>query len=653
MKSKNKYLFILFFLFFFAGVFAQEDYYKQEEERIKKAEQIEVEIEKFVAKNLNNYKLTPEKITEITTELSQENEDDHHIVSKAELQEILISYKKEELRKLYFKEHPELLTYYTATEVPENLRLICINGGFENASTAWYTFWNHSYAPTDPPAQQVYRICANSPQATGMPLIPPINNFGTAAASIINSGSPGYVGNDPTLTSFGASVPTILPGGGGNSSVKLNFGKGQNSNIDVTTMSRTLLINDPLIEFNFSLILERATNHPNTNNAFFFISVLDNNGGLVDSICIQPNTTNCIFTPTPNNPNILFTGWVCARLNVARILGQQGTLRFTISDCSGGGHFGTVYIDNICGSTCSSPVFGALDINPLDPNCPVIGTPYNVCGTFSAPLNSTPTGMTISMSTNGGGYVLLPISPTFPGSGMFCFTIPQTAFGANPNGNTYQFQVNDNYLQICNINPLTTNIATASVVFNNCCLATDTFSWPFDNVFSPMQVTEERSNWITARNIIFNGARAIYHAGNYIELLPNGLFPGFEAVTGSEFSAYIDDCGMGFVYKMGNNVTEDNTEINVYEEENIHLIENNKGLVIYPNPTNGLITISDKNEKFINIKIISFDGKQVYNKKIEATSNYQLDMSGFNQGIYILFVETESGFSITKKVIKN
>ena len=72
-------------------------------------------------------------------------------------------------------------------------------------------------------------------------------------------------------------------------------------------------------------------------------------------------------------------------------------------------------------------------------------------------------------------------------------------------------------------------------------------------------------------------------------------------------------------------------------------------LLIYPNPSNGLINIELDKLNFYNISISNILAKEVYNSTISAV-NTTLDLSNFNKGLY--FIELNDGENIfTKKII--
>lgn len=76
--------------------------------------------------------------------------------------------------------------------------------------------------------------------------------------------------------------------------------------------------------------------------------------------------------------------------------------------------------------------------------------------------------------------------------------------------------------------------------------------------------------------------------------------------------------------------------------------------VIYPNPTDGIFTVSYtiQGNEAVNLKIIDITGQVVYfNKNLNAPigQRNQIDIVGLRKGIYIVRLETISGI-VTKKV---
>ena len=245
-------------------------------------------------------------------------------------------------------------------------------------------------------------------------------------------------------------------------------------------------------------------------------------------------------------------------------------------------------------------------------------------------------------------------SPTQITGTTFCFTVDPNLYGNNPTGN-YTFQVNVTYNVNCGAGIFQYNSSTTNgtVSFNNCCLPNAILLSPNDNVTNlfPLAVRNlERSDFIRASNIIGIGDNVIqngvvYHAGNFVDLMP-----GFDAITGSQFAAYPQGCTQNFVYRQPN-PNSDNSEI--IEPLEINLVKIQKELKIYPNPSNSFIDLMIKNDIFNKIIIVGIDGKIVLDKTIEPTTTFNLDISRYASGIYIVNVISNDGRQYSQKLIKN
>ena len=632
------------------------EYLNSEEKRISSANQIELEIQKFIDNNYNNYVLSKEITDDLITHLRSEEE-----FTDAELQNAIKKTKVYELRKLFFSENPDKKDSYFARPMPLSVQQSCVNGDFENG-TAGYTFWSDAH-PQPASGTAFFLSCATPTAPTVLNAVTPANNDLNAAVTLIDNTSPGYTQYDPTLAGLGVNIPTLFPSGG-NKCIKLNNEQGFGSS-DITTVSRYFPnINQETIDFNFSLIMDNKPAHGQPIQPFFRVRVLDQFNNVVDEICIIANPDNCLFNViyVSNNRRVLYTDWICARLNVGEILNQPGTIEFTVSDCQPSAHFGTVYIDNICGSVCATPRLGALNTNATNINCPdTIGnTPIQVCGTFQAPLNATLSSISLDITQNGTviGTVNAPTQLT---ANTFCFTVLPSMFGASPTGN-FEFQIDANFNVNC---PAGTFIYTISdnsanigpdVTFIDCCLPILTLASPADNVnnLAPsIAKKKERSDWIKAANIVSVGDNAlsngvVYHAANYVE-----LNPGFEAVLGAQFSAYPEGCSANYTYKAQAPTTIPRSSDISNGDETINLIKVLKDFAIVPNPSSSTIEVIMNDAKFNRVTISTIDGKIVNERNIEKTDKTLIDVSSYANGIYIINVTSENGQVFTKKLIKN
>ncbi len=95
------------------------------------------------------------------------------------------------------------------------------------------------------------------------------------------------------------------------------------------------------------------------------------------------------------------------------------------------------------------------------------------------------------------------------------------------------------------------------------------------------------------------------------------------------------------------------SEIVVNVEETLGVNDFNllSNITVYPNPTNGVLQVSNRNGIVLQLSIYDINGRLLLNK----TSNQEIntiDISTFSNGIYVLKMSTDFG-EITKRVIKN
>ncbi len=631
------------------------EYLNSENDRISNATKIEAEIQNFIADNLSNYELSQAISDEVIQHLRSEEE-----FTDAQLEKAILNTKIVELRKLFFAQNPDKKESFFARPIPPVIQQQCVNGDFESG-TAGYTFWSDPH-PQPASGPDFFLSCATPSVRTASNMVTPIVNDMNATVTYIDNTSPGFQQYDPTLAGLGYNIPTLYTPSGGSKSIKLNNEQGLGSS-DQTTVSRYFPnINQATIDFNFSLVMDNKPAHGQEIQPFFRVRALDQYGNVVDEICIIANPDNCLFNViyVSDRRRVLYTDWICARLNVGEILNQPGTIEFTVSDCMPSAHFGTVYIDNICGTICARPQLGALNTDPTNLNCPDLtgDIPIKVCGTYQAPVNATFNSISLNITQNGTviGTVNAPSELT---ATTFCFTINPSLFGANPTGD-FEFQITANFNVSCTAGAFIYSISDNSanigpdVTFVDCCLATLSLASPADNLTNLAATSsklKERSDWIKAANIVSVGDNAlgngvVYHAANYVE-----LNPGFEALLGSQFAAYPEGCSANYTYK----TTAQNTSIAQPQsvDETINLVRLTKDFVIIPNPSSSWIEIIMKDALFNKVTISTIDGKIVFEQKVERTDNTQIDVSRYANGVYIINVTSDDGKLYTKKLIKN
>ncbi len=72
---------------------------------------------------------------------------------------------------------------------------------------------------------------------------------------------------------------------------------------------------------------------------------------------------------------------------------------------------------------------------------------------------------------------------------------------------------------------------------------------------------------------------------------------------------------------------------------------------VYPNPTNGILIISNALGNTMHVIVYDMNGRVLYNENYNQETN-TLDVSHFSNGIYLLKIKTEFG-EISKRIIKN
>lgn len=80
-------------------------------------------------------------------------------------------------------------------------------------------------------------------------------------------------------------------------------------------------------------------------------------------------------------------------------------------------------------------------------------------------------------------------------------------------------------------------------------------------------------------------------------------------------------------------------------------IDKEQNILIYPNPTAGLFTVSSKDEIIERIDIKNLAGKIVSSAIVKSTQT-QISSADFPIGIYFVEINLENGTSLTKKIIK-
>lgn len=677
MKSKHS---IVVFLFLTICSFSQVKNPKASDQRffVDKMEKLNSEMEKYVLQQFSKHQFPAEFIKKVKAAWIKEfhSKNSKLIDLDAAFALYLDNLKKNHLRNQFIKDNAsnfEQLRTYTSSEVeyPD----ICTGGTFEEGLSSDFGLSRYNFIGYE------YFDCSFD-FTTSSPLILPeeVNNMSPEFhISLTDSGT----GPSQVCDSLSASVCIPVSSGEG-MAIRLNnaFAPGD-TNLS-SRLSKTFIVDSEEIYYDFSFVCENPQDHDPDLQPRFIVRLFDSNKTVISENCIVSNVANTAMfsnaTGSTTNP-LLYTNWQCANISTGDLLSRPlservATIEFIVTDCGLGGHYGYVYLDNICTNNCANPFFGeiSLNLNPTEiTDCPT--TNINICGTFSSPRSQTVNPVTnqfdyASLANNGlileiidsAGNVVSTIDansvPNYPqiqinqpaSPNTFCFQIGEQQI-ENLLAGTYEYRVTANFtlnnfaltLSDDSSNP-SSDLNLADCTCPNEIIITDAVT---NNEYDSQEATIR----IEALNKISgNQASAAYHAGSEI-ILKNG----FEVFSGAVFSSIIDPCGAEFQLRQGS--TSKTTKVYIPESQLIPLIvESGAQLSLYPNPSNSVVNILLESNLIRSITLLDIYGKTVWQQsftKQTLSSETQINVSELKNGWYILRVETEKGDILTSKLFKN
>jgi hypothetical protein len=139
------------------------------------------------------------------------------------------------------------------------------------------------------------------------------------------------------------------------------------------------------------------------------------------------------------------------------------------------------------------------------------------------------------------------------------------------------------------------------------------------------------------------GAHVVFEAAQQIT-----LSPGFQVFAGSKFHAFIQEpfycAGKSLLSNGSSNEGEQQEALNLEETR-----EKASALSVYPNPSNGIVTVKlPNNESALFYSIYTINGVFVKQEAFEKANQFQLTLP---QGIFILKVTNHENKSYTHKLI--
>ena len=268
-------------------------------------------------------------------------------------------------------------------------------------------------------------------------------------------------------------------------------------------------------------------------------------------------------------------------------------------------------------------------------------TYYYVDNVQLTPLNTgklnLPESLCLNSNFNNLGNYLIGISSAgvFSGNGVsfsngiYNFNSTTTGLGTNLITYTYTNTLG------CLVN-LYSNINVSDCSLTIC---------PSDLVFDNPQVISSANyqaitSIITNTNYLVNPNSTItLKSGNYITMSP---LSEVKVSATSSFNAQIANCIETSTIEFKKNQSNDSKKV-----------KNKIDVIIYPNPFDKIFTIQVEDDNISKIQIITLEGKIIFDIQNIASKIYDVQTQILPNGIYIVYIETESGIVFNKKIIKN
>jgi gliding motility-associated-like protein len=306
---------------------------------------------------------------------------------------------------------------------------MCTNGGFELHETVSGNSFlkNFLYTIGDPPGPTQCRSITNTANSYIDRYNP--NNMNVMATGVSANFVDPYMGDIKAFDQY---------------ALKINH---ENSSTygSIVQGKRFKTNNENYLKFNYKAVLQTVYDNGHADNQpFVKARILDKNGVVVNEFCLVGDEKNCIFTKVPSQTSSYVTlytaNWQSGILDISSIPNnEEFTVEFMASRCGFGGHFGYIYVDDICLLHSSENLQGAVELEPLNKVCPSL--PISVCGSYTIPnsggVSATVKKITLNVydSNNVSVYSTSTTSSLDTTNKIFCFTLNAINFPNSTNAN--------------------------------------------------------------------------------------------------------------------------------------------------------------------------------------------------------------------------
>jgi hypothetical protein len=309
---------------------------------------------------------------------------------------------------------------------------MCTNGGFEQYENTNGNSYlkNFLYTIGDPPGPTQCHSITNTADSYINRYDP--NNMNIMATGVSANLIDPYIGDIKAFDQY---------------ALKINH---ENSSTygSIVQSKRFKTNNENYLKFNYKAVLQSVYDNSHTDNqAFVKARILDKNKVVVNEFCLVGDEKNCIFSKVPSQTSsyvtLYTTNWQSGFLDISSIPNnEEFTVEFMASRCGLGGHFGYMYVDDICLLHSAENLQGSVELDPLNKVCPTL--PVSVCGTYTIPNSGGIAAsvknitLTIYNSNNVSVYSTSTTSSLDTTNKKFCFTLNATDF---PNSTSANYNV--------------------------------------------------------------------------------------------------------------------------------------------------------------------------------------------------------------------
>lgn len=362
-------------------------------------------------------------------------EDKHgHLIQNLEEQKQFLKIREErmkaellDLKKVILNSKDGNLTSKTAAAL-QGVEM-CTNGGFEQYETVNGSSYlkNFLYTIGDPPGPTQCQSISNTADSYINRYNP--NNMDIMATTVSANLVDPYMGDIKAFDQY---------------ALKINY---ENSSTygSIVQGKRFKTNNENYLKFNYKAVIQSVYDNSHTDNqAFVKARILDKNKKVISEFCLVGDEKNCIFSKVPSQYSdfvtLYTTNWQSGILDISSIPNnEEFTVEFMASRCGLGGHFGYMYVDDVCILHSAENLQGSIELDPLNKVCPTL--PISVCGSYTIPnsggISASVKKITLNVynSNNVSVYNTSTTSSLDTTNKKFCFTLKSSDFPNVTNAN--------------------------------------------------------------------------------------------------------------------------------------------------------------------------------------------------------------------------